>query len=546
VRKSFENLKKLYGARGHINFTAVPAQDFDEQKKLVHLTINIDEDRQFIVNRIDFSGNTTTRDKVIRRELLVDESRVFNSSLWDLSILRLNQLGYFDEIKPEDAEIKPHPTEPSVDVSLKVKEKSRNSIGFNGGVSGVGGSFLGLSYSTNNFLGLGESTSVSLQGGTRQSQYQFSFTEPYLFNRPLATGFSVFKTSFRYDQAREVLGLDPSRIQTGTGFDDRLNFEQEQVGYSLTASYPTRIFHRLGMTYQANTSRTSAINPATQEFFNAVATQEQQSFRGSTGSYAPFKAQRLSPSYTVNTTNNPFNPTRGYSVTASMEFTGGFMGGNVNFYRPTIEYRFFKPVHNGRNTLAARALVSYAQGFNNVSVPFYERFFVGGDFDLRGFDFRSISPISFITRTTAVTDPFTGKTANVQYDDIVYVGGDTQGILNLEYRIPLAGPITLAPFADIGNSWVLKKRSLLRKQVDAAGHIRQEGVHFLPGTNSGVRISTGVELQVVMPVINQPFRLIFVLNPSRINRRYTGPVSGQSFSIREPGHDFKFTVGKTF
>ena len=124
VRKSFENLKKLYGARGHINFTAVPAQDFDEQKKLVNLTINIDEDRQFIVNRIEFSGNTTTRDKVIRREMLVDESQVFNSSLWDLSILRLNQLGYFDEMKPEDAEIKPHPTEPSVDVSLKVKEKS--------------------------------------------------------------------------------------------------------------------------------------------------------------------------------------------------------------------------------------------------------------------------------------------------------------------------------------------------------------------------------------------------------------------------------------
>ena len=73
----------------------------------------------------------------------------------------------------------------------------------------------GLSYSTNNFLGLGESMSVSLQGGTRQSQYQFSFTEPYLVNRPLATGFSVFKTSFRYDQAREVSGTGPTHDSGG-------------------------------------------------------------------------------------------------------------------------------------------------------------------------------------------------------------------------------------------------------------------------------------------------------------------------------------------
>lgn len=93
---------------------------------------------------------------------------------------------------------------------------------------------------------------------------------------------------------------------------------------------------------------------------------------------------------------------------------------------------------------------------------------------------------------------------------------------------------------------VLKKRALLRQVVDSAGHIRQEGVRFLPGTNSGVRISTGLELQVVMPVINQPFRLIFALNPSRINRTYVGPVGGLPFSIREPGRDIKFTVGKTF
>src|SRR5438093_1041188 len=261
LRKSFENLKKLYGSRGYINFTAVPQQDFDETKKIVNLNINVDEDRKFFVNRIAFAGNTTTRDKVIRREVMVDEGQVFNSALWDVSIQRLNQLGYFDEIKTEDAEVKPHPTEPQVDINLKVKEKCRNSIGFNGGVSGIGGSFLGMSYETNNFLGFGETLAVSLQGGTRQSQYQFSFTEPYLFDRPLTTGFTVFNTSFKYDQARELFGLDPSKLPQGLGFENRLNFEQKGAGFNLFGSYPFKIWNRFGLNCGINHSQTNSLNP---------------------------------------------------------------------------------------------------------------------------------------------------------------------------------------------------------------------------------------------------------------------------------------------
>ena len=126
LRKSFENLKKVYDTRGYINFTAVPLQDVDGPKKLVNLTVNIEEDRQFKVNRIAFAGNTTTRDKVLRREIMIEEQQVYNSQLWDLSILRLNQLGFFDEIKNENAKIKPHPVDDQVDINLKVKEKGRN------------------------------------------------------------------------------------------------------------------------------------------------------------------------------------------------------------------------------------------------------------------------------------------------------------------------------------------------------------------------------------------------------------------------------------
>jgi outer membrane protein assembly factor BamA len=170
--------------------------------------------------------------------------------------------------------------------------------------------------------------------------------------------------------------------------------------------------------------------------------------------------------------NNPYNATRGYSFTGTFEFTGGFLGGDINFYRPSGEFRYYKPMNHGRNTLAMRMTGSFVQSFTNLSVPFYERFFAGGDFDIRGFDFRTISPISFITRTLPA--------------------------------------------------------------------------QFLPGTNSGLRMSTGIELQLVLPVLNAPFRIDYALNPMRIDRNFNGPVTGIPFGIHQPGHGFKFTVGRTF
>jgi outer membrane protein insertion porin family len=519
LHKGLDILKKMYGERGYINFTPIPQQSFNEQTKIVNLTINIDEDHKFYVNRISFSGNTTTRDKVIRRELLINEGEVFNSTLWDRSLLKLNQLGYFDNVRQQDTEMKLNPTDNSVDINLKVKEKEKNRIGFNGGVSSASGTFLGVSYSTNNFLGLGENMSVNLEGGTLQSNYQFSFTEPYLFSQPLATSFSLFSTSYRYNQSG-------------------LNFDQARRGFNVSATRPFRTFNHLGVSYQLDNSHTSSVDPATQEFFSTLATGDQN-----TSSYF---ARRLTTTYSFNSVNNPFTPTKGYSFVTSLESAGSFLGGNVNFYRPSFEFKAFKPVNHGRNTLAMRLSGSYVQAFANKSIPFYERFFLGGDYDLRGFDFRSVSPIAFISRTRDTVDASTGEVIKVPYDDIVHVGGDTQAVLNFEYRIPIAGPITLAPFVDIGNSWVINSKSLLRQVTDPLGQTSLQNVKLLSGTNSGLRVSTGLELQITMPVINIPFRLIFALNPNRINQTFVGPTAGTPLSINQPFQGFKFSIGKTF
>src|SRR6202140_3815894 len=129
VAKGLENLRKAYGEAGYINFTSVPDTKFDDEKKIVDLTVDVDEGKQFYVRRIEFQGNTTTRDKVIRREIALEEGQIYNSRYWELSLMRLNQLGYFDQLKPDD----PNTTERhldekagTVDLTLKVHEKGKN------------------------------------------------------------------------------------------------------------------------------------------------------------------------------------------------------------------------------------------------------------------------------------------------------------------------------------------------------------------------------------------------------------------------------------
>ena len=194
-RRAWISCARLTARYGYINFTPVPNTTFDDDKKLAFLEIDIDEGKQFFVRRIEFTGNTTTRDKVIRRELALEEGGIYNSHLWELSLLRLNQLSYFDQIKPDD----PNTTDKKldeknghVDLTLNVHEKGKNSIGLNGGVSGLEGAFIGVNYSTNNFLGRGETLQIQVSLGNLARSALFGYTQPYMFDRPLQFGFTVF------------------------------------------------------------------------------------------------------------------------------------------------------------------------------------------------------------------------------------------------------------------------------------------------------------------------------------------------------------------
>src|SRR6202042_3801113 len=158
---------------------------------------------------------------------------------WELSILRLNQLDYFDRIEADKAaELKRNTKEGTVDINLKVKEKGKQSIGLQGGVSGLSGTFIGLTYQTNNFLGLGETLTFSAQFGDLQRSFMFGFTEPYLFDRPISTGFTIFDSKYNFDEAKqEALALGQSVSINPQFIQD---YTQNSTGFTVFANYPVK------------------------------------------------------------------------------------------------------------------------------------------------------------------------------------------------------------------------------------------------------------------------------------------------------------------
>ena len=561
ISKGLENLKKSYGQLGYINFGAIPKPEYDEQKKTVSLVIDIDEGKPFYVSRIEFQGNAITRDKVIRRELMLEEGQVYNSQLWEYSLLRLNQLEYFEPLKvDEDSEAHQDAEAGTVDLLLKVKEKGKNSIGLNGGVSGLSGAFLGVNYQTNNFLGLGETLSLQGNLGNVSRQFMFGFTQPYLRNRPFNIGFQLFNTKQDFNAAKNY--------QTSTGTSVNLsqaqqsltqNYNQASTGTNLSVSYPLKrhAFQRVGMTYSLTKSSITAFSSASQTFFQTISfrsgIQGSNALAGIVNSSASF-------SYIYNTINNPLRSRTGKEYSAVFQVAG--IGGNVRYIAPFVAYKHFMPMHyllpsaNGRNVLGVRAQMNYVQGFGGDVAPPNNRIYSGGEAELRGFDIRGATPYGYVPNRVSVqlTNP---DGSCVQRDPnnpqlnqclqiplpvygIASIGGDTNLTTNAEYRIPIAGPVTFAFFDDFSIDAAIDHGQLKQSPEGFAsltaplygcpvynngacqGGIPGTQVGFqrdirpIAGTNFVPRMSTGAEISVIMPIINAPFRLFYAYNPLRL------------------------------
>jgi outer membrane protein insertion porin family len=611
IQKGLENLKKAYGQLGYINFAAIPKATTDDAKKTVNLVLDIDEGKPFYVGRIEIQGNTLTRDRVIRRELLLEEGQVYNSQLWELSLLRLNQLDYFDPLKvDQDSESHQDTENGTVDLLLKVKEKGKNSIGLNGGVSGLSGAFLGLNYQTNNFLGLGETLSVQANLGNVNRQLLFGFTQPYFRNRPLNLGFQVFDTKSDYNAAKATASTTGASANLTAAQSSLLqNYNNSTLGFNMSVSYPLprHNFQRVGFTYSLTKSSITAFSTASQNLFSTIAfrsgIQGQNALDGIVNSSASF-------SYSFNTINNPQRPRSGKEFTAVFQVAG--LGGNVRYIFPAVAYKRFTPMHfltpsqAGRNVFGLRTELKYIQGWGGDVAPPNNRFYAGGEADVRGFDLRSTTPIAYIPNKISfnLTNPdgscVPRDPSNPQLNEciqvllpvysVVSVGGDLNLTNNMEYRIPIAGPVTFAFFNDFGIDAAANKNQLKQSPEGAASlnaplygcPVYNNGtceggvqIHFnqyirpLPNTNWVPRMSTGAELQVVLPVVNAPFRIFYAFNPLRLNKTATGEnlitrdmfppggagdysyaeaiqLYGSNYTLREPRKTFRLTVSTTF
>jgi len=613
LRKGLENLHKFYGQYGYINFVASPDPKPDPKRLVVDITMDMQEGKPFYVRRIEFSGNTTTRDKVIRRELLLEEGARFNSVNWDNSILRLNQLGYFATIAPEDATIVQDTNGPEghVDINLHLKEKGKNSIGLTGGVSGIAGSFLGLNYSTNNFLGLGETLSVSTQYGALTRNVTFGFTEPYLRDKPIQLSFTAYLNDFHYDQAKQasiLAGQNLDAYFAALGSSNLLNYAQNQRGFTFGASFPKkRSFTRYGLTYRWDNSTIVPFTSAATLLFNST------SFNGVSGpnSLHGIITSEIIPSFTIDTVDNPTFPTHGKQISISSGFAG--VGGNVKLVQPSVQLEYFHPAPIKKDVLAFRFLGSYVRGYGGGIPPSFDRFYTGGEDTIRGFDIMAVTPIALIptVTTTVLQDPNNpgqpltkiipnptpgnpggtiSQTFNIPIPTYQFStpGGDTEGIGNFEYRIPIsqgAIPVSVSFFTDAGFD-AITQFNQLRVNNQVLGQLQTQFGRVFPskiplalGTNRQLRLSTGIEIEATLPVIHAPVRVYYAVNPGRVDTLIRPPqiftqadfekgipaaflsdadvqqavqftMKQLQFSpgtpFREAPHVLRFTIGRTF
>jgi outer membrane protein insertion porin family len=496
IRKGFEKAREIYGMVGHFEFTGYPEYQFSDvadpsaadastaasaaaetppgASPTVNVTVHVQEGEQYFVNRISFVGNMTTKDSVIRREMQIVEGGVFNTEALKYSVRRIDQLGYFKPLQQHDsgAEDPVHidivgTARNKVDITLKLQEQNRNELTFGAGVSGIDGTFVNGSFATSNFLGQGETVQVSALLGLRGTQYSVGLTEPYLFDQPISGSGTLYSRKVNY-YTQSVL-----------------SYSEVRNGASVTAGVPLARFLRgFGRyTYEV-------IDTAWNDDFKSSNTTT------STGvTFSPFLEEgrhiesRVGLSAVYNTVDNPYVPHRGMRLTASGDVAGGPLGGTVSYINPEAEAVWFIPVTR-RTAFGLRAQGGLTRPYGvTEALPYYRRYFLGGENQIRGYEIRTVGPVDAESRE---------------------LGGTRFVLFNAEYYIDLIGSFRAVLFHDAGQAFAEDQPINLYE----------------------LRTSSGAELRFLMPIMNVPFRLIYAWNVYR-----------DSF---QPARAFKFAVGTTF
>ena len=386
VAQDMEKIRQFYANEGYMEARVVPDVKLNRDSSKVDITYEIQEGDLYFVEKVQIRGNTKTRDKVIRRELRIRPGERFDGKKIEKSKERLENLNYFEEVTYDT-----EPTDAGAnrkDLIFRVKEKRTGELSFGGGVSSID-TFMGFAeISQRNFdilnwprfTGGGQSLSIRGQVGTINQEYDASFVEPYLFNKPISWGTNIFATSQD---------------------DKNTEFGQRRMGASTTLSRLFKDVLRAGGGYTLE--RVELKNVASGAPVSVT------EFEG------PDWLSRLRAFTTFDNRDNVFNPTKGRVINLAGELIGSFLGGDQEYYILRSGYTEYLTFHK-KHQIEFQARLASSQSFGKSSTtPAYDRFFAGGLGTVRGFNYRRVGP----------------------QENGEAVGGQTMAIVNLDYTFPL-------------------------------------------------------------------------------------------------------------
>ncbi len=391
LKRDIISISELYSENGYALITVSPELIPDESKKLVRVLLAIDEGDKYRIGRIEISGNTKTRDKVIRREVRVNEGDVFNSSLIKRSYERINNLNFFETVEMAP---KPNPEEKLVGIDIKVKERPTGFFSIGGGYSSIEKFVAMVDLTQGNLFGKGQLIKIRAELGGRTSYYDISFRDPWFLDKPISFSTNIYKMTRKY--------IEYEKEATGFGFSFGKNLSEYwwgDIGYNF---------------------ENATIFNVSEGASNIIKEQEGRKITSS-----------ITPSLTRDSRDSYIDTTRGSRNSVYLTYAG--IGGNNNFVKSEIDSAWYFPVRS--STVMLRGRFGYATGIFGKDLPLYERFYVGGIYTVRGLGFGEAGP----------RDVNTGEA----------IGGTEELIFNMEYIFPIISDVRLKGvlFFDAGNTY---------------------------------------------------------------------------------------------
>lgn len=446
LRDDVFRLTGYFSDQGYAFVNVEPETAVNPETKMVDVTYRVDKGPEVYVDRIEVAGNTKTRDKVIRRELMIQEQSRFNATGLQYSRERVQRLGFFEDV---NLATQRGARNDLLNVLVDVKEAQTGAFSVGAGFNSSTSIIASARVQENNLMGRGQQLVVGASIGTRYKNTSLNFTDPYVMDTPLTLGLDLFDWQFAFE--------DFDRAGLGGGV--RTFYPLTALGYRSLWGFPLDDV-RIGFQYQWERSKISNFEPITPDAIRA------ESGTRTTGT--------LSPTLMRNTLNHPIDPTSGSMQQLSFGYAG--LGGSTSYKKAELEARFFIPVYRsprwGTFTWMTGGFLGYGIGdidFSETSpiatrsrevlnddMPLFDRYFPGGINSIRGFGERSLGPREPVT--VSIDDPDTpgGRRLKTYFRPI---GGSEQLVFNNEITFPIVQQLNLKGvlFSDVGNAFTRKQ-----------------------------------------------------------------------------------------